>query len=48
MKDICALVGLLLLGIGCWLIYQPLALVVVGALLLFGAVFGHLNRGGKR
>lgn len=38
--DALALVGLALIGVGLWLIYPPVALIVVGALLLVGAVYG--------
>jgi hypothetical protein len=32
MRDYFVFGGLILLGIGCWLIYQPSAFVVVGSL----------------
>ena len=45
--DALALLGLILLGTGLWLIDPPLALVVIGALLLV-AVSIHTLRGSRQ
>lgn len=37
--DVLALVGLVLVGVGLWAIWPPVALIAVGSLLLAGAVF---------
>lgn len=42
-RDAVAVVGLGLIGGGCWLVAPALALVVVGAVLLGGAVWGHYH-----
>ncbi|MFO7537601.1 MAG: hypothetical protein R6X32_06025 [Chloroflexota bacterium] len=38
--DVMALVGLVLVGVGLWLVSIPLALVAVGGLLMVGAMLG--------
>lgn len=49
MKDACALIGLLSLAAGCYLIHPAAALIVVGILLLSAAICGHLRpRKGKQ
>jgi hypothetical protein len=35
--DICGITGLGCLGVGLWLVYPPIALVVVGGLLILAA-----------
>ena len=42
-KDVCAIAGLALVGLGCYLIYAPLAPLVLGALLLVAGVWGHFH-----
>lgn len=42
-RDGVAVVGLVLFGVGCWLLSPAAALMVVGGLLLAAAVWGHLN-----
>ena len=44
--DILVLAGLVSLAVGLWWIWPPLALVVVGALLLIGGVVGAKVRSG--
>lgn len=34
---------MILLGVGCWQVYEPAALIVVGALLLAGGVHAKLR-----
>lgn len=36
--DAMALAGIVLIGVGCWMIYPPAAFIVVGVLLVTGAV----------
>lgn len=43
MKDACALTGLTLVGVGCYLIHPAAALIVVGSLMLTAAICGHLR-----
>lgn len=43
MRDLTAVSGLLLLGAGCSWAWPPLGLIVVGFVLLAGAVCGHLR-----
>lgn len=43
--DLVALIGLLLLAVGCWLVYEPLALIVPGLLLLAFGVIGGVIKG---
>lgn len=40
-KDLAFLLGLGLIGAGCWWVYPPAALIVVGALLLITSIVGH-------
>ncbi|WP_373047188.1 hypothetical protein [Vulgatibacter sp.] len=47
LHDLVALLGLILFAGGLWWIYPPLALVVVGALLMAAAFFGTARRGVK-
>lgn len=46
MRDAFALAGLGMIAGGCWLVYPPAAVIVVGALLLAGGVAGHIWSGG--
>lgn len=43
MRDALAIVGLVLIGVGCWLIHPPTSLIVVGFVLLVAGVGGHLR-----
>lgn len=43
--DILALVGLVMVGVGLWFVYWPLALIVPGVALIALAVIGAGNRG---
>lgn len=45
MKDIVAIVGILMLGAGCWLAWPPLGLIVPGAIILIAAIMGHVLGG---
>lgn len=47
MRDAFALAGLGMIAGGCWLVYPPAALIVVGALLLAGGVAGHILSGAE-
>lgn len=38
--DVVAAVGIGLVGVGCWLVYPPLAFIAVGTILVLGAVGG--------
>ena len=42
MRDIAAISGLALIGVGCWLAWPPLGLIVPGCLVLAAAVAGHM------
>jgi hypothetical protein len=43
MRDVLSVAGLILIGVGCWLVYPPAGLIVVGALLLAAGIGGHLR-----
>jgi hypothetical protein len=42
-KDLFAVLGLILIAVGCWQVYRPVALIVVGTLLLVGGVHAKLR-----
>ena len=42
LKDVFVLVGLLMIAAGCYLISLPLALIVVGTILMATGVVAHL------
>lgn len=44
--DLCAIVGLVMLSVGAWQVYEPAGLIVPGAVLLVIGVGGAL-RGGR-
>lgn len=44
--DIMALVGLVLVGVGLWFVYWPLALIVPGVVLVIVGLFGARNSAG--
>jgi hypothetical protein len=48
MRDITAIIGLLLLSAGCSWAYPPLGLIVSGGILLAAAVLGHLREGATK
>lgn len=43
--DVLALVGLVFLGIGLWMVYPPAAFIVVGAIVLVFGIVGAASRG---
>jgi len=43
MRSAIAVIGFVLLIIGCGLAWQPLAAIVAGAVLLLGSIYGHLR-----
>lgn len=47
--DVVAAVGIGLVGVGCWLVYPPLAFVAVGTMLIVAALVGARasGRGGR-
>jgi len=45
-RDTAAAVGLAMIGIGLWWASPPASMVVVGALVMAAAVFGHVRGGG--
>lgn len=45
MRDLAALTGLALVGTGLWWYFPPVALVVLGGLLLIGALSGWYRDG---
>lgn len=47
MKDACLWIGLGLVGWGCCELSRPLALIVLGSLVLIGGVYGCLQRSVK-
>lgn len=42
-RELLAIVGLGMIGWGCWIIYPPVAGIVVGAFLLGSAIWGHYH-----
>ena len=43
-RDITAITSLVLIASGCWWIYPPAALIVIGAIVLGGIVYGSKRR----
>lgn len=43
--DVVALVGLVLVGVGLWFVYWPLALIAPGAVLVLVGVVGAMREG---
>ena len=42
-RDASALAGVALIGAGLWWMYPPAALIVVGAMVLLAALWGHFH-----
>ena len=47
MADFAAVAGLALLGVGCWMAWRPLGLIVPGVLLMVYGVLAGLNERGE-
>ena len=43
MRSTTAIIGFILLTIGCWFAWQPLAAIVAGTVLLSASIYGHIR-----